>query len=61
MIFTSYVLLMSFAVCVGLMLREKCVHNPNAGSHWTTSLLFSLLQELVLIYDVAEDKLDGAV
>ena len=41
------------------MLREKCVHNPNIGSHWTTSILFSLVQELAPLYDVARNKLDG--
>lgn len=44
---------------IGLLLREKCVHNPNTGSHWTTSLLFSLLQELVPLYDVEKDDLNG--
>jgi len=47
------------SICAGLLLREKTVHNPNIGSHWTTSLLFSLLQELVPLYDMTEDKLDG--
>jgi tRNA nucleotidyltransferase (CCA-adding enzyme) len=51
----------SFPFCAGLLLREKCVHNPNTGSHWTTSLLFSLVQELVPMYDAVEDKLDGAI
>ncbi|KIK70401.1 hypothetical protein GYMLUDRAFT_32406 [Collybiopsis luxurians FD-317 M1] len=34
-------------VAIGLMLREKFVHNPSTGSHWTSSLLFSLIRELV--------------
>lgn len=29
------------------MLRDKAVHYPITGSHWTSSLLFSLVQELV--------------
>ena len=41
------------------MLREKCVHNPNTGSHWTTSILFSLVQELAPLYDVTRNKFDG--
>jgi tRNA nucleotidyltransferase (CCA-adding enzyme) len=50
--------LASERVAIGLLLREKCVHNPNTGSHWKTSLLFSLLQELVPLYNVARDELD---
>jgi tRNA nucleotidyltransferase (CCA-adding enzyme) len=46
---------------LGLLLRDKCVHNPNTGSHWATSVLFSLLQELVPMYDAVEDQLDGAI
>ncbi|KAJ3789687.1 hypothetical protein GGU10DRAFT_283680, partial [Lentinula aff. detonsa] len=34
-------------VAIGLMLREKAVHNVHTGSHWTSSLLFSLVQELI--------------
>lgn len=37
------------------------MHNPNTGSHWTTSILFSLIQELIPLYDVATDKLDGTI
>ncbi|KAI0078482.1 hypothetical protein K474DRAFT_1660286 [Panus rudis PR-1116 ss-1] len=43
---------------IGMLLRDKSVHNPNTGSHWTTSLLFSLIAELVHVYDVAKDELD---
>ncbi|KAF8061010.1 hypothetical protein FPV67DRAFT_1423258 [Lyophyllum atratum] len=46
-------------VALGLLLREKAVHNVNTGSHWTTSLLFSLVQELVPLYDFANDTLDA--
>jgi hypothetical protein len=45
--------------CLGLLLRDKSVHNPNTGSHWASSILFSLVQELVPFYDVANDTLDG--
>ncbi|KAH0590244.1 tRNA nucleotidyltransferase, mitochondrial [Termitomyces sp. J132] len=45
-------------VALGLLLREKVVHNPNTGSHWATSLLFSLIQELVPLYDLENDTLD---
>lgn len=46
---------------IGLLLRDKSVHNSNTGSHWTTSLLFSLLQEIVPLYDVVKDELDGTL
>ncbi|KAF8887799.1 hypothetical protein BD779DRAFT_1672615 [Infundibulicybe gibba] len=44
-------------VAIGLLLREKIVHNPHSGSHWTTSLLFSLIQELVPVCDVPEHQI----
>lgn len=44
---------------VGLRLRDKVVHNPNTGSHWTSSLLFSLVQDLLPHYDLENDVLDG--
>jgi tRNA nucleotidyltransferase (CCA-adding enzyme) len=44
---------------VGLLLRNKAVHNVNIGADWTTSLLFALVQELVPHYDVLSDRLDG--
>ncbi|KAG6891101.1 hypothetical protein C0995_014191 [Termitomyces sp. Mi166 len=47
-------------VALGLLLREKAVHNPNTGSHWATSLLFSLIQELVPLYNLTNDTLDKA-
>ncbi|KAG6837904.1 hypothetical protein H0H93_013057 [Arthromyces matolae] len=43
---------------LGLLLREKAVHCPNTGSHWATSLLFSLIQELTPLYDRVNDTLD---
>jgi tRNA nucleotidyltransferase (CCA-adding enzyme) len=48
-------------IYTGLLLREKCVHNLNTGTEWTTSLLFSLLQELVPLYDATRDELDGTI
>ncbi|EMD41526.1 hypothetical protein CERSUDRAFT_79137 [Gelatoporia subvermispora B] len=45
-------------VRTGLLLREKAVHNPITGSMWATSLLFSLVQHLVPLYDVANDRID---
>ena len=47
------------AVALGLLLRDKVVHNPNTGSHWTTSILFSLVQELTPLYDAEKDQLNG--
>jgi hypothetical protein len=43
----------------GLLLRNKAVHNVNAGAHWSISLLFSLVQDLIPHYDVLGDRLDG--
>ena len=35
------------------------VHNPSVrDSHWTSSLLFSLVQELVQFYDTGHDTFD---
>lgn len=45
-------------VAIGLLLRDKAVHCPITGSHWTSSLLFSLLQELVPLYDLSKGQLD---
>ncbi|KZT22100.1 hypothetical protein NEOLEDRAFT_1157898 [Neolentinus lepideus HHB14362 ss-1] len=45
-------------VAIGQALRDKYVHNPNTGSHWITSILFSLVQELVSLWDHATDRLD---
>ncbi|KAH9075700.1 hypothetical protein EDB83DRAFT_2351855 [Lactarius deliciosus] len=33
-------------VAIGLLLRQSSVHNALVGAHWTTSLLFSLIQDL---------------
>jgi tRNA nucleotidyltransferase (CCA-adding enzyme) len=43
----------------GLLLRSTSVHNAHTGAHWTTSLLFSLIQELVDYYDPSEDHFNG--
>lgn len=50
--FPSYV---GLCVYQGLLLRQSSVHNPLISAHWTTSLLFSLIQELVDCYDPSED------
>lgn len=43
----------------GLALRDKAVHSPNTGLHWSSSYLFSLVQELVPHYDVNSKTLNG--
>ncbi|CDO70920.1 hypothetical protein BN946_scf184829.g28 [Trametes cinnabarina] len=35
---------------IGVLLREKTVHNPVTGSYWATSLLFSLVRELTALW-----------
>ncbi|KAF8272389.1 hypothetical protein EI94DRAFT_1769900 [Lactarius quietus] len=45
-------------VAIGLLLRHGSVHNALVGAHWTTSLLFSLIQDLVDCYDPSEDHFD---
>lgn len=35
------------------------IHNPNTGSHWASSVLFSAVQDLVPYYKVEEGKFDG--
>ncbi|EEB97346.1 hypothetical protein MPER_03354 [Moniliophthora perniciosa FA553] len=42
---------------IGKLLREKAAHNVHTGSHWTSSLLFSLTQELVSFCDNLEQGL----
>ena len=44
---------------LGLLLRHKLVHNANTGSHWTASLLFTLVTELIPLYDVEKDLMDS--
>jgi tRNA nucleotidyltransferase (CCA-adding enzyme) len=43
----------------GLLLRDNLVHNALIGAHWTTSLLFALIQELVDCYDASKDDFNG--
>ncbi|TFY82353.1 hypothetical protein EWM64_g1654 [Hericium alpestre] len=45
-------------VAIGLLLRNTAVHNPLIDSHWTVSLLFALVQDLVPLYDVVNDTFD---
>ena len=40
-------------------MREKSVRNANTGSFWATSFLFSLVQELVPLFNVELEKFDG--
>lgn len=47
-------------VRIGLLLREKAVHNPHTGSFWATSVLFSLVQELTAFWDASRKALDVA-
>ena len=46
---------------VGLVLRDKNVHNPLTGTLWQSSILFSLLQELVECYDLERQTLDSSL
>jgi tRNA nucleotidyltransferase (CCA-adding enzyme) len=44
---------------IGLLLRDKSVHNALTGSHWSSSLLFALVQDLVRIWNAETDEMDG--
>lgn len=44
---------------LGLLLRHKNVHSLVSGNHWSTSILFSLVTDLVPFYKVEEDTFDG--
>ncbi|KAK0500640.1 hypothetical protein EDD18DRAFT_1067916 [Armillaria luteobubalina] len=46
-------------VAIGMLLRHKSVHNPSTGSHWTSSILFSLVRELGPLYDASLDTIDA--
>ena len=48
-------------VRLGLLLRDKLIHNPNTGSHWTASLLFTLVTELIPLYDLENDLMDSKI
>jgi tRNA nucleotidyltransferase (CCA-adding enzyme) len=41
---------------LGLLLRNKFIHNPLFGIHWSTSILFSLVTELVPCYSIRDDN-----
>lgn len=41
---------------LGLLLRHKFIHNSLTGIHWSTSILFSLMTDLVPCYDLQGDK-----
>lgn len=44
-------------VAIGLLLRDKNVHNVHSGSHWSSSLLFALVTQLVSLSDDAATQL----
>ena len=44
---------------IGVLLREKNVHNPVSGSHWASSLLFALSQELATLWSDGAASIDG--
>ncbi|KAK0208895.1 hypothetical protein DFS33DRAFT_1254396 [Desarmillaria ectypa] len=44
----------------GMLLRQKSIHNPSTGSHWTSSMLFSLVRELGPLYDPSSDAINDA-
>jgi tRNA nucleotidyltransferase (CCA-adding enzyme) len=46
-------------VQLGLLLRNKLIHNSNTGSHWTASVLFTLVTELIPLYDLENDLMDS--
>lgn len=46
-------------VPLGLLLRNKAIHNPLTGTNWTTTLLFSMIVDLVPHYNVEVDSFDG--
>lgn len=44
---------------LGKLLRHETIHNPNTGSHWTSTVLFSLVQDLIPFYRIDENKFNG--
>jgi len=48
-------------VTLGLALRNERVHKPQNGSHWSSSLLFSLVQDLVRVWDHTSNEFDSQV
>lgn len=50
---------MDSLLLLGLLLRNDAVHNPSrTGSTWPTSLLFSLVQDLVPLWDATHERFD---
>ncbi|KAL5534484.1 hypothetical protein ACEPAG_946 [Sanghuangporus baumii] len=43
---------------IGSLLRTKSVHNANTGSHWTSSILFTIIRELATLWDANRDAFD---
>ncbi|KAL5535282.1 CCA1 [Sanghuangporus sanghuang] len=43
---------------IGSLLRTKSVHNANTGSHWTSSILFTIIRELTTLWDASKDTFD---
>lgn len=41
---------------LGLLLRNKFIHNPQIGICWSTAVLFSLVTELVPSYSLKDDN-----
>jgi len=48
----------SSRVKLGLLLRQKSIHNPPTGSHWSTSILFTLVQEMADCWTEAGEHQD---
>jgi tRNA nucleotidyltransferase (CCA-adding enzyme) len=44
---------------LGLLLRNKFIHNPIIGIHWSTSVLFSFVTELVPRYSIKDDTFES--
>lgn len=44
---------------LGLLLRSKFIHNPLTGIHWSTSIFFSFVTDLVPCYSINNDKFHG--
>ncbi|PFH54731.1 hypothetical protein AMATHDRAFT_72489 [Amanita thiersii Skay4041] len=45
-------------VAIGSLLRHKDIHNVHKGAHWTSSIFFALVQDLVQCYDLEENLFD---
>lgn len=46
---------------IGVLLRERNVHNPVSGSMWASSLLFALVQELTEVWAGEAVSIDGGI